>query len=106
MHIFKNVGQTLWEHLSGDQDNKKAREDLQEAGILAMKLYWPIIGEGNVVTLPNAPWVLSQAEQKRVKNVIGNFRTPIGHMHYLKRAFTKDKKLSGLKIDDWNKLLQ
>ena len=43
MHIFKNVGQTLWEHLSGDGDNKKAREDLQEVGILAMQSYWPII---------------------------------------------------------------
>ena len=29
MHIFKNVGQILWEHLIGAQDNKKAREDLQ-----------------------------------------------------------------------------
>ena len=33
MHIFKNVGQTLWEHLSGEQDNKKSFEDLQEGGI-------------------------------------------------------------------------
>ena len=102
MHIFKNVEQILWEHLSGDQDNKKAREDLQEAGILAMQSYWPIIGEGNVVTLPKVPWVLNQTEQKRVKNVIGNFRTPTGHMHCLKGAFTKDKKLSGLKTHDWH----
>ena len=94
------MGQTLWEHLSGDQDNKKACEDLQEAGILAMQSYWPIIGEGNVVTLPNVPWVLSQAEQKRVKNVIGKFCTPTGHMQCLKRAFTNDKKLNGLKTHD------
>ena len=49
-----------------------------------MQSYWPIIGEGNVVTLPKVPWVLNQTEQKRVKNVIGNFRTPTGHMHCLK----------------------
>ena len=106
MHIFKKVGQTLGEHFPRHQDNKKACEDLQEAGILAMQSYWPIIGEGDVVTLPNVPWVLSQAEQKRVKNVIGNFRTPTGHMHCLKGAFTKDKKLSGLKTHDWHKFLQ
>ena len=52
------------------------------------------------------PWVLSQAEQKMVKYVIGSFPTPIGHMHYLKGVFTKDKKLSGLKTHDWPKFLQ
>ena len=65
-----------------------------------------MIAEGNVVTLPNVPWVLSQPEQKRVKHVIGNFCTPTSHMHYLKGAFTKDKKLCGLKTHDWNKILQ
>ena len=52
------------------------------------------------------PWVLSQAEQKRVKHVIGNFHTPTRHMHCLKGVFTKDKKLSGLKTHDWHKFLQ
>ena len=55
MHIFKNVGQTLWDHLSGAQDNKNACKDLQEARILAMQSYWPIWGEGNVVTLLTVP---------------------------------------------------
>ena len=60
MHIFKNVGQTLWEHLSRAQDNKKACKDLQEAQILSMQTYWPIVGEGNVITLTSVPWVLTQ----------------------------------------------
>ena len=64
------------------------------------------MGEGNIVTLPSVPWVLSQPKQKKVKHVIDNFRTPIGHTHYLTGAFTKDKKLSGLKTHDWHKFLQ
>ena len=71
-----------------------------------MQSYWPMVGEGNAVTLPSVPWVLSLEEQKRVKQVIGNFHTPIGHMHCLKGAFTKDKKLSGLKTHGWHKFLQ
>ena len=106
MHIFKNVGQILWEHLVGTQDNKKSRDDLQEAEILHMQSYWPVMGEGNVVTLPKVPWVLTQQEEKRVKRIIGDFRTPTGHMHCLKGAFTKDNKLSGLKSHDWHKFLQ
>lgn len=106
MHIFKNVGQILWEHLVGTRDNKKSRDDLQEAEILHMQSYWPVMGEGNVVTLPKVPWVLTQQEEKRVKRIIGDFRTPTGHMHCLKGAFTKDNKLSGLKSHDWHKFLQ
>ena len=71
-----------------------------------MQSYQLIVGEGNVITLPSVPWVLSQQEQKRVNHVIGNLFTPINHMHCLKGAFTKDKKLSGLKTHDWHKFLQ
>ena len=106
MHIFKNVGQILWEHLVGAWDNKKAQDDLQEADVLHMQMYWPIIGEGNAVTLPNVPWILTQQEEKRVKHIIANFRTPLGHMHCLKGVFTKDNKLTGLKTHDWHKFLQ
>ena len=67
MHIFKNVGQMLWEHLSRAQDNKKACGDLQEVRIPSMQSYWPMVGEDNVFILPIVPWVLSQQEQKRVK---------------------------------------
>ena len=71
-----------------------------------MQSYWPIVGEGNVFTLPSVSWVLGQPKEKRVKHVIGNFPTLAGHIHFLKGAFTKDKKLSGLKTHDWHKFLQ
>ena len=48
MHIFKNVGQIVWEHLIGDWDNKKSWSDLQEGDIVHVHAYWPVIGEGGV----------------------------------------------------------
>ena len=71
-----------------------------------MQQYWPVMGEGNVVILPNVPWVLTKQEETRVKRIIGGFCTPTGHMHCSKGAFTKEKELSGLKTHDWHKFLQ
>ena len=41
-----------------------------------------------------------------MKKTIADFRTPTGHMHCLKGAFTSDNKLTGLKTHDWHKFLQ
>ena len=30
MHIFKNVGHSLWKHLIGEKDTEQARDDLKE----------------------------------------------------------------------------
>ena len=51
-----------------------------------MYVYWPMMGESGVETLPKVPWVLTKEEQARVKRVIASFYNPIGHMHCLKGA--------------------
>ena len=56
-----------------------------------------MVGEGNVITLPSVPWMMSQQEKRREKQLVGIFCTPICHMHCLKGAFAIDKKLSGFK---------
>lgn len=102
MHIFKNVGSTIWEHLIGAKDTKAAREDLMEMDRM-MDLWPQTIGERTI--LPKAPWILSPREQTIVKRMIASFRTPTGHMRCPKGVFTGDNKLSGLKSHDWHKFL-
>lgn len=104
MHIFKNVGSLLWDHISGAKDTHAARADLQEVGI--MKELWPQTRMDGRITLPKAPWVMSKVEERRAKLIIRSLRTPTGLMRSLRTAFTKDGKLSGLKSHDWHKMCQ
>ena len=55
MHIFKNVGQLLWEHLRGIRDKKKTLSDFLKGEIVHMHAYWHMMGEGGVETLPKPP---------------------------------------------------
>ena len=108
MHIFKNVGSSIWEHVIGRRDNVTVREDLRVAG--RMRQAWPR-EEGGHVRLPLAPWIISKKEEKQVKQAITNLHTPTGCMRSLKGAFTTTKKrgveqLHGLKSHDWHKMLQ
>ena len=61
MHIFQNVGSSIWEHVIGKRDNVSIREDLRVAG--RMRQAWPR-GEGGHVHLPLAPWIISKKEEK------------------------------------------
>ena len=45
MHIFKNVGVSLWRHMTGGKDNKAARDDLKEIGI--KKSLWAKVNNNN-----------------------------------------------------------
>ena len=108
MHIFKNVGSSIWEHVIGKRDNVSVREDLRVAG--RMRQAWPR-EEGGHIRLPLAPWIISKKEEKQVKQAITTLRTPTGCMRSLKGAFTTTKKrgveqLHGLKSHDWHKMLQ
>lgn len=117
MHIFKNVGENIWEHIIGKRDTLGAREDLRSMNRLPREAE-PQIGNRGVIVLPKAPWILSKVEQDKVKGVISSIRTPTGYMRSLKGAFTKQKKgakkeasqsygqLYGLKSHDWHKMLQ
>ena len=103
MHIFKNVGSIIWEHITGNRDSKSARDDMQLVG--RMRNVWPKV-VGDRCTLPKAPWVLSKKDIRTINKEIASFRTPTGYMHCLKGAFTTDGRLSGLKLHDWHKMLQ
>ncbi|MCO5587597.1 hypothetical protein L7F22_041546 [Adiantum nelumboides] len=50
MHIFKNVGSLLWDHITGRKDSHGARADLQEVGI--MEELWPVTRADGRITLP------------------------------------------------------
>ena len=110
MHVFKNVGQALWDHITGKKDSLGAREDLRVIGHLPPSTS-PCMGTRGKVILPKAPWILSKVEQERMKGVITSICTPIGYMCSLRGAFTKTKQggptqLYGLKSHDWHKVLQ
>ena len=43
MHIFKNVAQQIWDHITSARDNLGVREDLQLSGRLPIA--WPRAGQ-------------------------------------------------------------
>lgn len=100
MHIFKNVSQLIWDHITGKRDSIGCRKDLEKVN--RMPHLW-IDESGNK---PPAPWVLSKQEMTVVKAAIEKFRTPTGTMRSLSGCFTTDDDLSGLKSHDWHKVLQ
>lgn len=104
MHIFKNVGSLLWDHLIGKKDTLGARIDLKSTG--RMEQFWPQTASDGSIKLPKAPWILTGQQERKVKEIIRSVRTPTGVMHSLRTAFTKDGKLIGLKSHDWHKMCQ
>ena len=100
MHIFKNVSQLIWDHITGKRDTIGCRKDLEKVNCLPH--LW-IDESGNK---PPATWVPSKQEMTVVKATIEKFRTPTGTMRSLNGCFTTDDDLSGLKSHDWHKVLQ
>lgn len=45
MHIFKNVGVSIWKHMTGVKDTKAARDDLKEIGV--KKTLWAKVNNTN-----------------------------------------------------------
>ena len=110
MHVFKNVGQALWDHIIGKKDSLGAREDLRVIRCLPPSAS-PRMGTCGKAILPKAPWILSKVEQERMKGFITSICTSIGYMCLLRGAFTKTKQgdcmqLYGLKSHDWHTVLQ
>ena len=110
MHVFKNVGQAIWDHITGKKDSLSVREDMRAIRCLPPSAS-PCMGPSGKMILPKAPWILSQVQQERMKGVMASICTPTGYMRSLKDAFTKTKKggstqLYGLKSHDWHKMLQ
>lgn len=101
MHIFKNVGESIWKHLIGEKDTIAARHDLKESN--TKKEYWIKDGEDHA---PKVPWTFTKDELNHVCSIIHDIRTPTGFAHSLRASFTVDGKLQGLKSHDWLKMIQ
>lgn len=44
MHIFKNVGVSIWKHMTGVKDTKAARDDLK---VMVKKTLWAKVNNSN-----------------------------------------------------------
>ncbi len=106
MHIFKNVGHSLWKHLVGLKDSPASRASLVEYN--SKPKLWP--RENNVsrnIEHPKAPWVLTPEEISILNNRIRSIRTPTGHGASLRNIFMlDDTTLSGLKTHDWHNFIK
>ena len=90
MHVFKNVGQAIWDHITSTKDSLGVREDMRAIRPLPPSAF-PRMGPSGKMILPKAPWILSRIEQERMKGVMASIRTPTDYMHSLKGVFTKTK---------------
>lgn len=65
MHIFKNVGESIWKHMIGEKDTTTARHDLKESN--TKKEYWIKDGEDHA---PKSPWTFTKEELHHVRSII------------------------------------
>ncbi|MCO5551611.1 hypothetical protein L7F22_005116 [Adiantum nelumboides] len=102
MHIFKNVGHSLWQHLVGFKDTAAARNDLKNRN--SKPNLWTFFDEtGRETTYEPAPWVLIAEEVQTINRRIQLILTPTGYGASCQNMFTlDDKSLSGLKTHDWH----
>lgn len=101
MHIFKNVAESLWKHLTGDKDTKAMRADLQ-ASQTKSHLWQKDDG-----SYEEAPWALKKNELETVLARIKTFRTPTGLGGSWRLLFvSNDDKLCSLKTHDWYNFLK
>ncbi|MCO5567180.1 hypothetical protein L7F22_020868 [Adiantum nelumboides] len=106
MHIFKNVGHSLWQHLVGFKDTAATRNDLKDQN--SKPNLWPLFDEtGRETTYAPAPWVLTAEEVQTINTRIQLIRTPTGYGASCQNLFTlDDKSLSGLKTHDWHNFVK
>ncbi|KAI5074065.1 hypothetical protein GOP47_0012078, partial [Adiantum capillus-veneris] len=67
MHIFKNVGNLLWDHLTDKKDTLGARVDLRNVD--RMEQYWLQTASDGSIKLPKAPWIFTGAQERIVDEV-------------------------------------
>ncbi|MCO5571184.1 hypothetical protein L7F22_024918 [Adiantum nelumboides] len=106
MHIFKNVGHSLWKHLTGLKDTEQARNDLKERNCKSD--LWPQVDEeSGRKEYAHAPWVLTPREIATINRQIWSIQTPTGYGASLQNIFTMDdSSLSNLKTHDWHNFLK
>ncbi|MCO5560062.1 hypothetical protein L7F22_013668 [Adiantum nelumboides] len=106
MHIFKNVGHSLWEHLVGLKDTTAARNDLKDQN--SKPNLWPLSDETRrETTYEPVPWVLTAEEVQTINKRSQLIRTPTGYGASCRNMFTlDDKSLSSLKTHNWHNFLK
>ena len=106
MHIFKNIGHSLWKHITGLKDTEKARNDLKERNCKSD--LWPRVDEeSGRKEYAHAPWVLTPTEIATINRRIRSIQTPTGYGASLQNIFTMDDtSLSNLKTHDWHNFLK
>ncbi|GJW71278.1 putative transposon, En/Spm-like protein [Tanacetum coccineum] len=108
MHVEKNVCEslvgTLPNVLGKTKDGINARLDLAELGI---KLELFARQEEDKTTLPPAGYTLTNAEKDIFCETLSNIRVPQGYCSNLSSLVSqKDRKLIGLKSNDYHMLMQ
>ncbi|MCO5560628.1 hypothetical protein L7F22_014244 [Adiantum nelumboides] len=106
MHIFKNVGHSLWKHHTGLKDTEQARNDLKERNCKSD--LWPRVDEeSGRKEYAHAPWVLTPIEIATINRRIRSIQTPTRYGASLQNIFTMDdSSLSNLKTHDWHNFLK
>ncbi|MCO5587908.1 hypothetical protein L7F22_041860 [Adiantum nelumboides] len=106
MHIFKNVGHSLWKHLTGLKDTKQAKNDLKERNCKSN--IWPQVDEeSGRKEYAHAPWAVTPTEIATINQQIRSIQTPTGYGALLQNIFTMDdSNLSNLKTHDWHNFLK
>ncbi|MCO5584786.1 hypothetical protein L7F22_038718 [Adiantum nelumboides] len=106
MHIFKNVGHSLWKHLTGLKDTEQAKNDLKERNYKSN--LWPRVDEeSRRKEYAHAQWVLTPTEIATINRWIRSIQTRIGYGASLQNIFTMDdSSLSNLKTHDWHNFLK
>ena len=69
MHVFKNVAQSVWEHITGKKDTVRVREDMKSIIWLPSSAE-PKMGPKGMLIILKSHLILSKREQERVKRVI------------------------------------
>ncbi|MCO5556412.1 hypothetical protein L7F22_009961 [Adiantum nelumboides] len=106
MHIFKNVGHSLWKNLTSLKDTEQARNDLKERNCKSN--LWPQVDEElGRKEYAHVPWVLTPTEIATINRRIRSIQTPTGYGASLQNIFTMyDSSLSNLKTHDWHNFLK
>ncbi len=105
MHCEKNITENILKTAFGEKDSPSVRTDMQARGIRAHLHLQPSGPNRDRFYMPDAPYVLSAADQGKVLRVLKNLRTPTNYVASLHTKISKGK-LSGLKSHDYHILMQ
>jgi hypothetical protein len=104
MHIFKNVPDSIFQHISGkEKDTLSSRRDIALSRTkLDRKHVWP---NKENESYAEAPWSLKKKDLDQLKNVICSIRTHVGYGSPLVKSFTIDGNITRFKTRDFHNFM-